>query len=353
MTTIIERILARDTSLLRETSDQNKGLRESPFSELQRQIEEINFKENPMALFLLISAIQQVEFLEAIPWLLDNFFVFDTGYCDPEAYLFTFPIIPVEMLQFIVNSVPQRFALASVFDSLISLDSSEETYNACQRAVDVLGDTDFASWISFANEADFQDNAMVWVFCSQQARKVAPFAEKPKYLIVEEEDEMEPLLLMQQKVTIQEGESIQEFIVRRAGDKTLFRTLGPSNFQLGASDEDILDGFADHRMFTDERFTPEDQSSWFTGSCDQCWRRIADKRYATRKPLVGPGGWRDQFCSWRCAKLNCEDYEIAEREMIDYYEKQCFDIGIFDYVRGEQNTRDDVAPALLTLPTTS
>lgn len=307
------------------------------------EIQELDL-ENPLTLHLLISAIQQVQFVEAVPWLLDNVIRDgDSLYCDPEARLFTFPTLSLEMLEYIVNTVPSRFSLAAVIDSLISLDSNEETYNACQRAYQILGDTDFPSWVSFANEADFQDNSMVWVFCAQQARRTAPYAKEPtsylKKFSIENDKEL---------VAFQKGEeSLEEYVKRRTEDKELFRIWGPSNFQLAASEDEILDGYADHRMFTDERFTPEDQPSWFTGSCDRCWLKIRSPRHAVRKPL-GEGGWKGQYCSMDCVRLDCEDYELPSFEMTWYYEKQLNDFGIYDHIFSSEE-EEDVVPRMMNV----
>ena len=288
--------------------------------------------ENPLTLYLIISAIQQSQFTEAIPWLLDTLLAQSSmsgSYCDPEARLFMHAGLPIEMITFVADSAPERFALATVIDSLISLDSNDEVFDACRKAMQVLGDTDFPSWISFANEADFQDNPMVWLFCQHQARRTAPFAPRPPYM----REITERTLEMKAPISRYTSESptdeeIFELAVRRSKDPELFRVWGPSNLLLGANPDDVLDGTADLRMFTDDRFTVEDDESWFTGSCDRCWLRIKSPRYAVRKPIEA-GGWRGQYCSWDCVRLDCADYELAALEMTIYYEKQCKEFGIY------------------------
>lgn len=306
---IIERLLERDFSLLDEKF--------SP--PLYRELIDIDL-ENPMALYLILSAIEQSQFLEAVPWVLDMILSQQGGYCDPEARLFMHAELPLEMITFVVNTASSRFSLAAVIDSLISLDSNDEVFGACRRAVQVLGDTDFASWISFANEADFQGNTMVWLFCQREARRVAPFAPRPAYMRE-----------VTQRTLCEVDESARE--------PELFRVWGPSNMRLGASADDVADGTADLRMFTDDRFTPSEQGTWFTGSCDWCWTRIQSPRYAVRKPIES-GGWRGQYCSWDCVRLDCAEFEEVGRQMTFFYDKQCSEFGIYDHIFAHRGDPD-------------
>lgn len=329
--TLIERLLTRDMTLLEESPFQQVNIDTDSATPLARELADIDI-ENPLSLYLIISAIQQSQFTEAVPWILDTLLVQSANsdsYCDPEARLFMRSELPIEMLVFMANSARSRFSLAAVIDSLISLDSDDEVYNACRRAVQVLGDTDFASWTSFANEAEFQGNAVVTLFCTQQARRVAPFAPRPSYMREVTERTLEATTPNLDKM--QEGEDAAGLANRRAQDPELFRVLGPSNTLLNASDEDVLEGFADLRMFTDDRFTDEEQGTWFTGSCDHCWKRIQSARHAVRKPLEA-GGWKGQYCSWDCCRLDCGDYELASYEMTLYYENQCKELGIYDHL---------------------
>lgn len=352
--TLIERLLQRDKTLLEGYVPQGAGSGEAGIdtnsaSALRRELDDMDI-ENPITLYLILSAIQQSQFTEAVPWVLDNLLSQSSNsgsYADPEARLFMRAELPIEMMTFVADSARSRFSLAAVIDSLISLDSNDEVYAACRRAVLVLGDTDFASWVSFANEADFQLNPVVWLFCSHQARRVAPFAERPSCMREVTERTLEEVppdfaagLERKPRGTAGSDDESEdeEFLVqiaevanRRSKDPELFRVWGPSNLLLGAKPEDVLDGSADIRMFVDDRFTPEEQGSWFTGSCDNCWMRIKSIRYAVRKPLEA-GGWRGQYCSWECCRLACEDYELPSYEMTLYYEKQCAEFGIYDHL---------------------
>jgi hypothetical protein len=304
--------------------------------------------DNPMSLYLILSAVQQSQFKEAVPWILDT--LLSQGpeggaYCDPEARLFMQSVLPLEMLKFVADSAPERFSLAANIDSLISLDSNDEVYDACRKTLAILGDTDYPSWVNFANEADFQGNAMVWLFCQHQARRCAPFAPRPQYMREITERALETLapdkklLFKQQETSDGEQEydmqAIAEQAKKRAEDPELFRVWGPSNLLLGANPDDVIDGTADLRMFTDDRFTPEDQGTWFTGSCDNCWLRIKSARYAVRKPIES-GGWKGQYCSWDCVRQDCADFEVGAFEMSHYYQKQCAELGIYDHLFAER-----------------
>lgn len=352
MTTIIERLLDRDLTLLDGYTTEmtmTVGPEAGTTSATQRELDNIDM-DNPMSLYLIISAIQQVQFTEAVPWVLDKLLsqsADSDSYCDPEARLFIHAEIPIEMMTFMADSAPSRFSLAATIDSLISLDSTDEVFDACGRAVRVLGDTDYPSWVSFANEADVQGNGMVWLFCSYQARRVAPFAPKPRYMreFTSESLNTTPLF------DYTEDTDIALLAKKRANDPELFRVWGPSNIQFDASDDEIIDGSADHRMFTDDRFTPEEQGTWFTGSCDQCWLRIKSVRYAVRKP-IDSGGWRGQYCSWDCARIACEDYELPSYEMTLFYEKQCNEFGIYDHLFSDRGATlgDRAQPDDMTAP---
>lgn len=331
--TLIERLLRRDMTLLDGYNPESRdytGPATDNMTALQREMSEID-TENPLSLFLIISAIQQSEFTEAVPWILDSLLSqsSDSGsYCDPEARLFMHAELPVEMMTFVTNSARSRFSLAAVIDSLISLDSNDEVYDACRKALLVLGDTDFPSWVNFANEADVQGNSMVWLFCQHQARRTAPFSTRPPYMRELTDRSLE---VKEPKLELAEGESYEELIKRRTEDPELFRVWGPANLQFAAAVEDVLDGSADLRMFVDDRFTAEDQGTWFTGSCDQCWLRIKSPRYAVRKPMES-GGWKGQYCSWDCARIDAGEFDPISREMTFYYEKQCLAIGVYDHI---------------------
>jgi len=69
---------------------------------------------------------------------------------------------------------------------------------------------------------------------------------------------------------------------------------------------------------------------WFTGSCEECERKIRKLRYAVRFPVKG-GGWAGCFCSFTCMKKS----EIREIEEEDEHRMECIrqillENGIFD-----------------------
>lgn len=318
----IERILKRDMSLITDIA--NDG------GELQSELDSIDL-DNPLTYYLIFSAIFQAQFVEAIPWFLDAISL-PNDYVEPEAKLFTVGLLPNDVLTYIVNSAPDRFSLVSVIDSLIAMDSDEKTYDACRKAVQVLGTTDFDSWVSFCETANGQGNAMVWFFCMEQARKVSPFAKKPFYMKKAPRD-LDTGLINLSDDTIKkfnpEKDKIENYIkeIEEAPEK--FRVLGPANIKLGATLEELEDGRAELRMFNDNRFTSEDEDHWFTGSCDKCWKRIKTMRFAVRKPIES-GGWKEQYCSWNCVRDSCEDFETVPYEMTYTFEKQMNGFGIYE-----------------------
>lgn len=306
---VIERILQQDDTILTEPellSDVYMG------SETQ--------------LFLLFSACYDSKNMKAISWILDNLKE-DTSYVDPESYIFTLPLLSTDLLTFVVTSAPSRFSLANCIDCLIQLDSNDKIYAACVKAYEVLGDTDFISWVNFAMAAEDFDNETVWQFCQIQAKRVAPYRKKPRYIIacpnLFKVEEMEQIEVNPPPGTSQEV--LNDQVSKLENDVGRFRFLGPSNVVSGAPSRDVLSGEAELRMFEDNRFIddPEDQfANWFTGNCDECWFKIRNKRYAVRKPLQ-TGGWIGQFCSWDCVRDNCDEKgEFIEREMTRYYETQ-------------------------------
>ncbi len=327
---VIERILENDDSIFSEP-DLIQGVTMS----------------SQGALFLLFSACYDARNMKAVDWILDN--IRDpTSYVDPESYIFSHPLLSDLLLSFVVDAnlhddpekeKKTKFNIANCIDCLIMLDSNDETYAACAKAVRILGTTDFISWVNFAMTAEDYGNETVWEFCCQQAKHVAPYRPKPIYIKkapkldklvetpatsvrlppppLEDHDKVSPAVLDNM---VQDLENNVE----------RFRFLGPSNFVTGARARDILSGEAELRMFNDNRMIDEEYDSWFTGNCDECWYKIKKLRYAVRKPLEG-GGWSGCFCSWECVVINCdENEEIVPREMASFFDKKVKEIGIYD-----------------------
>lgn len=72
--------------------------------------------------------------------------------------------------------------------------------------------------------------------------------------------------------------------------------------------------------------------TWFTGSCDQCFLKIAEKHYAVRMPLMY-GGWRGCYCSWKCVKDDAKHLVTdTSLKLCHSFEKAFDDIGIYDRI---------------------
>lgn len=287
------------------------------------------------ALFLLFSACYDSRNTKAVAWILDN--IRDPhSYVDPESQIFALPLISETLLTFIVTSCPDRFSLANCIDCLIYLDANDITYSACIRALRVLGDTDFLSWVNFAMTAEDYGNETVWLFCYQQAKRTAPYRKKPKYMIPAPD-----ITKIEDTTTINRDppadtspEVLYKMVQELENNVERFRFLGPANILTGSRSRDVLSGLAELRMFEDNRITADDEEreNWFTGNCDECWYKIRDQRHAVRKPLV-EGGWQGEFCSWDCVRLHCDDNdEIIQREMTFYFEEQMNKHKIYDNV---------------------
>jgi hypothetical protein len=75
---------------------------------------------------------------------------------------------------------------------------------------------------------------------------------------------------------------------------------------------------------------------WFTFKCDSCNKKIEQKHHAVRIPVTD-GGWMGCYCSWQCVRDDISGPEVppSDRDkvmeaMVDIYEGQCSDVGIFD-----------------------
>ena len=134
-------------------------------------------------------------------------------------------------------------------------------------------------------------------------------------------------------------------------DEQLFRALGPVNVY----NDNVVDTvenahlnfeYGGARMFTDllseyDTFDDEMQQEWFTGSCEQCYHRIAKYQYAVRRPLI-LGGWRGCFCDFDCVRAWLEYYfdnndtseadEALTYALVAQYEKAIARIGISSLV---------------------
>ncbi len=123
-------------------------------------------------------------------------------------------------------------------------------------------------------------------------------------------------------------------------DRKIFNILGPANPLIDAVAEEMV--YGGERMFVsyvydndndDDEFV--DIVDWFTGSCQQCLKRIMKRWYAVRMPRP-PGGWKGCYCSWKCVRDHLNDFfkpEMATYIMIDVFEGQIKEFKIQDRVQ--------------------
>lgn len=135
-----------------------------------------------------------------------------------------------------------------------------------------------------------------------------------------------------------------------SSDVVLFRILGPVNPVVDAdlTSDGACCNFGGCRMLTCIDFdrydvdtdTFDDETDWFTGNCQICFLKIANRAHAVRMPLVH-GGWRGCYCSIECLR---NDYSttapnIAQRAMIDRIEGQLDEYGIQDRLERPEETQ--------------
>ena len=53
-------------------------------------------------------------------------------------------------------------------------------------------------------------------------------------------------------------------------------------------------------------------NEWFTGNCEECFKKIISYRYAVRRPLMR-GGWVGCFCSFDCVKKSITGYFLSRK----------------------------------------
>jgi hypothetical protein len=114
-----------------------------------------------------------------------------------------------------------------------------------------------------------------------------------------------------------------EILSALSDDINLYKIYGPSNVDVDADLTDTSDPCSRHggsRMFVCECYTiPDDDGSvnWFSGSCDECLKRIYRKCWAIRKPMIG-GDWMGCFCSFDCIRDSIVDSDPPNRAEIPF-----------------------------------
>lgn len=98
------------------------------------------------------------------------------------------------------------------------------------------------------------------------------------------------------------------------------RVFGPLNSFI---DSECLAGLDGCRMLSCT--CHEDGEDWFTGFCDICGDKIANRARALRYPTKN-GGWVGQYCGTECELR----YDEAEVEVIEELESEVMETGIMD-----------------------
>lgn len=119
-------------------------------------------------------------------------------------------------------------------------------------------------------------------------------------------------------------------------NEQLFRILGPSNPQIGATMEDFLT--SQDRMFTcslyDYDEDEDETEDWFLGHCLVCSRKIENYWYAVRAPHT-QGGWSGCYCSFEHARqdlLNRDEPRLSDVAILDLVEIKTKQTGIQDRI---------------------
>nr|WIL04559.1 hypothetical protein Cduv_79 [Cedratvirus duvanny] len=130
-------------------------------------------------------------------------------------------------------------------------------------------------------------------------------------------------------------EALKTENLNRLQDNTqLFRILGPSNPQIGASKEDFLT--SQDRMFTCSLYDYDEEEDetedWFVGYCLVCSRKIENYWYAVRAPHT-QGGWSGCYCSFEHTRedlLNKDQPRLSDVAILDLVEIKTKQTGIQD-----------------------
>lgn len=72
-----------------------------------------------------------------------------------------------------------------------------------------------------------------------------------------------------------------------------------------------------------------EEIDWFTGSCQNCKKRIRKRCHAVRTVLEG-GGWYLCFCSWKCVKEDLPEDQPVRLQMIGVFEHIYNLFGVYD-----------------------
>lgn len=234
------------------------------------------------------------------------------------AKLFTLPELSDKVLKF---SLPPDATPQEILRAFTTWESKPIIYFACERVVNLFGDLSSEEYKELMQESEEEGNQQAMDFFQTKYEESLPPAPAPEWvddfgLAIPETLEDEPelpevhslldsahhpeershlkaLLLLTsatgRKVLL--GEATLE---ERERDLERFRQFGPAcEGERMLWSEGVVQDFDDLDTST--------ACGWFTGSCDECGKRIQNKQCAIRQPREG-GGWRGCFCSFDCLK---------------------------------------------------
>ena len=85
----------------------------------------------------------------------------------------------------------------------------------------------------------------------------------------------------------------------------------------------------DDSRLDNDNIDPNQIENGIPGSCEYCDKKILQKHYAKRMPMVG-GSWKGCFCKWQCVKDSTDDDITIS--LCNYFKRLYNRYGIFDRV---------------------
>lgn len=300
-----------------------------------------------------------------------------------------------DTMRFIAKAYPTVTYL-EVMSDLVNGDDSVETEEACLKLDYVYGPQDLKTYKFLLKLAEkggpnnIDANVSIYNHLARKIKKIGEYADIPKWVNNKLEEIPSTLDLLppkdEPKFTLPSDDKIVDLIVKsmsnsglafadvthqetavrkllstmvkaekmemvkpileyeynsaKQGDEYLFRILGPAN--LGPESSNTK--YGGERMFTCDIYDYDEEEDmvrdWFTGACDVCFKRIRERWHAVRMPRPGTaGGWRGQYCTWKCCRdavVELEKVELLTISMINVYEKYMNEIGIQSRTRSKR-----------------
>lgn len=310
--------------------------------------------------------------------------------------MFTMSFFQDELINWIITEVKRDLTYREVILELTNYDVSDETKYGCFRADKIYGPQTFYMYRELMNSS--AKNPVIEDYLIEKIKEVSPFASIPKHVIISNnpphvqelsikinypktiplhvEEALELVLggiyqVESSEVRIQESienfinkynsmndeekiEFLDPYIKRRyrrslKKDKNIFHLLGPSNAILDVDNE-----YGGERMLTSRyRDYIEEEGryfDWFTGSCDECYKKIKYRWYAVRKPVI-IGGWFGCFCSWDCCRKQAirGPDSVIDIMTIGVAESRTNAVGIIDRIPNPNRPNDVIDGSFLPL----